>query len=147
MDAKRNLFGSVIIFTFFGTSIAIPSSDGISVSSSIVIVSMGDLKSSSIMSAKGSFTSLISFEISLMSCLSSLSNSLSSIQMSYVSIFLRGLFSSKILSIKLVESSCNFCSVTALLTLSNSYFGLWNSLSMACDSVSIVWASLFGGST
>ena len=114
----------LFLFFFFFVSIAIPSSNGISTSSSIVIVSMGDLKSSSIMSAKGSFTSLISFETSLMSCLSSLSNSLSSIQMSYVSIFLRGLFSSKILSIKLVESSCNFCSVTALLTLSNSYFGL-----------------------
>ena len=98
------------------------------------------------MSTKGSFTSIISFEISLMSCASSLSNSLSSIQMSSGSIVLKGLSSSKISSMKLIASSCNFCSVAALLALSNSCFNLENSLSMVCVSVSIVLVYLFCGS-
>ena len=110
LDTKRNLFGSVITFTLFGALIAIPSSDGISISSSTVIVSIGDLKSSSIVvvSTKGSFTSIIPFEIFLISCLSSLSNSPYSIQISSVWVFLNGLSSSKILSIKLMVSSCIF---------------------------------------
>lgn len=40
LEAKRNLFGSVIIFTFLGASIAIPLSDGIQMSSSRLIVSI-----------------------------------------------------------------------------------------------------------
>ena len=52
----------LLLLLFFGSSIAITSSDGISISSPIVIVSAVDLKSSSIMAAKGSFKSIIFFK-------------------------------------------------------------------------------------
>ena len=67
--------------------------------------------------------------------------------MSSVSTLLNGLSSSKMSSIKLIASVSEFCSIAALLTLSNSCFSFENSLFVVCVPVSIVLASLTSGST
>ena len=140
----------VIIFTLWMVSVTIPSSDGMSMSSSILIISMlsgivivstGSLILK-LMSSKtvpsGFATSDITFETFLIVCVSSLSNKSSSLQMSSVLILLNRLPSSKMSSIKLIASVCDFSSVATSLTLSKSCFSSKNSLFVACVSVSIV---------
>ena len=76
-----------------------------------------------------------------MASLSLLSNKLSSIQMSSVLIFLKGLSSSKMSSINLIVSSSFFCLAAASFTASNCCFNLSNSSFMACVSVSMIGTS------
>ena len=58
--------------------------------------------------------------------------------MSSVSIFLNGLSSPKMSSVKLIVLVCDFCSVAALLTLSISCLSFENSLFVTYVSVSVV---------
>ena len=150
-DAIHSWFALlVIIFTVLGASIAISSSDRMSMLCSVVIVSVGKSlliyigmsSSNGIMSvslAAGTSSSkdmvsfigltvwIVFFETFLTSCLSLSSNRLSSIQMSSVLKFLCWLFSFKMPSIKLMALVCSFCSAAASLTLSNSCFSWENS--------------------
>ena len=94
----------------------------------------------------GLLLSIIYLAASLTARLLSLPNKLSSIQMSSVSICLKGLSSCKISSTKLIASVCIFCSVVASIMLSNSCFSSENSLFVACVSVSMFAASATCGS-
>ena len=119
------------------------SSEGSNKSS--IIASVGILKSKN-----GSifFMSLImSLDVSIMSPLSLLSKISSSIQMSSVTKFWKGLFLSTMSSTKSITSVCFFCSAAASFILSYSAFNLANYSFVACVSISVSSAVFTWGDT
>ena len=111
LEASRNLFVSVINFTFSGASIAITSPDGMSVSSSILIVSTRFVAVLLCLSCCYCQTNYLQCKCHLFSSLNRL-------------------FSSKTSSIKSIISFCCFCLVTALSISLYNYFNSENSSSL-----------------